>query len=519
MPNASRVTINDEDKSIQVADILLGISGISGVFRRGPINDPNQVFNSQEEVMRVYGAPLNSQDAMTQVLRVLARGGKVRINGIRHYADPTDPSTLAAIRSTPSGVVDDGAAGLLFTPTAKYKGDYNDLKIVIKVPSNGLTAQGFFDMDIYLENDKARTFENWVNLKIENVNVSDARYLDAPINESRLVNFAYNDLSAKTVAQVPAKKTITFTTGTFGAAVVPADYIGSAAGATGFYAFDAYEDIDQIAVPVIYDGAVNLGGAVYADNRKDLMFFAHLNQDLKSDSAIIAQRALITLDSRYYAVFHGGVKFFNVLTNREEEISEMGDILGVAAYVDKNFGPWMSLANKNRGFIPGATGVVTNFGAAGNYAKRDALAQRQINAMVAKSGVVYLSGNYTGRFTESKASYLNVARMLIWLRKTLQPILEKYLEEPTDIRTFVSIYNEVQPTFESLKNEKRAIYDYEWNGDQDIDNIDNVVVNNLVDLDRGKYKVKLRIEPITGLAGIDVAIILEKTGAISIDAE
>jgi hypothetical protein len=517
MSETSRVVMTDEDNSSQIMDALLGISGISGVFLRGPIGKPSRVFSTPAEFQKIYGGDtINSDDAL-QCIRHLERGGKIRVNGVRHYTDPNTPSTLTAIKAAEVTALNTGGTTPVFGLIPKNPGaNYNRLVREIKPASNGLTANGYFDLDVYINNEKDLTLESYKNLRVVgNPTINQSTYLKDVVANSDLVDVLYKDLSATTGQVKPIVGSVTFTGGTDGGAIVPADYIGTQTGGTGFYAWDNYDDMMQIAVPNISDPAVNNAGAVYADARQDIMFFAHLDHTLTSVDAIIAQRAAVTIDTKYVAFFTGGVVIKDPLTGGNRVISEIADILGIASYVDEKFGPWFSMANFVRGFIPKAVDVPNNFGSKGNYSKLNSLAQRQINCTVASSGKIYLSGNFSGQVEESKASYMNVVRLLIFIKKTIGPTLVKYLEEPGDLATFKALHFEVQPFFENLKNSQRALHEYKWDGDQGVDNIKNVVVNTLTDLDKGKYKVKLYLEPIIGLGEIAITISLNRTGEIT----
>src|SRR5690606_30904549 len=131
------------------------------------------------------------------------------------------------------------------------------------------------------------------------------------------------------------------------------------------------------------------------------------------------------------------------------EISEIGDVLGILCRSSAEYGPWYSFAGNQRGQVVDAIGVVNNF-ATGGSANLDELAQKQVNAVVQVGGDIFLKGNFSAQKATSRKSFMNVVKLLIYIRKAIRPTLERYLEQPNDFRTFRELYSEVNPFFESL---------------------------------------------------------------------
>lgn len=517
MPNADKFGFEDEDNSYQVQETELGISGVSGIAKRGPIGDTGTLVVSESDFLKIYGPETPGNDFAKLCLRHLRKGGQLRVNRIVHYTDVTDPTTATATKPAVKTIKSNATPQEdLLQVASKYPGaDYNKLKIQTTNPSNGATNA--FDLLVWIDGEKDRTLETYKGLIINDLTLNDpdndVKLLAKVNNSSKLV--IVSKAPGYPVAPVSIKPFMqeqTFSGATDGGTVMPTDYIGDATAGTGFFAFDGYDDMMQIAVPVIYDTDVNNAGAQYAEDRQDLMFFAHINPELDFND-MIAARALVTAATKYTAFFSGNVK---LSSNPDVFISEIGDILTIANRVDSKFGPWWSMANFNRGIINDALGVQVNFGGKGNYLKLNALANRQINMVINKNGKTYLNGNFTGQVEESKASYLNIVRLLIYIKKSLGPTIEKYLEEPIDIPTFIKLANEVEPFLERIRT-GRGLYAYKWDGDQNVGNINDVKINNLADIDLGIYRVKLALEPINGIGEIIVGISLNKTGTISMD--
>lgn len=608
---APRIQFNIQNLSFSVANILKGISGVSGITLRGPHIRPDLLVTNWTQFIALYGGYLSSSDFPLLCKRALDRGCQLRVSRVGHYTDVTDKTTLDAVIAVRSKAytitfvgafvtsntinltingsaiaqvtyasssdatlqaiadaiklittyvqdafvvvnggtqfgVDDrvivvipksttlsitsivvaagasqttGAAAVItnipakttgtgiFEVVPKWKGaDYNNLQIAISAASNGDAA--YFNMTVSHANESALT-ETYQNLTIPgSQSIANQTWLNDVMAASQLVTFSYIDLTA-IAAPRPYNSTLYFNTGSDGSAVIATDYVGDAAGGTGFYAFDNVDDMLQIAAPELSDNTVHVGGGAYAGNRKDLMYYAHLSNALVTQATLVTARQTTAINSYYTAFFAGGIKITDPVTGLEKNISELGDVLGIMAFNDEQ-GEWFSPAGVNRGAIPNALGVVNNFGTNAKYSDLNILANRQVNMVVHKDGIIYLNGNYSAVLSNSKLSFLSTVRFLIWLQKALSPTLKRYLQEPADIPTFKAMFREVQPFLNQLITD-RALYDYRWMGDQDVSKITDVVINNATDLDNGKYKVKLYLKIIPSMQEISVDLVVTAT--------
>lgn len=520
MPNAPRVRMIDEDVSQQATGSLLGISGFVGTFERGPVGVVSDIITSPYELRSVFGGYVNGDDSLLLAERILNRGGNLRILNLRHYSDASNPSTLTAVKAGEEAinVSTDGGNQAIANLEPKYAGaGYNKLVVDVKAPSNGQTAAGYFDLEIYIQGQETYTREVYQNLRVDGKPTAlEANWLLEVTKRSKLVDVTYLDTSSITEAiLVPVKETLTFTGGSDGDPVTPTDYIGNSAAGTGFYAFDGVLDIYDLAAPTVSDTSVHIAGASYAEARQDIEYLGHLDYS-GGTAGIISEREDVTVNSKYYSLFSGGVEIIDPLTGLRRVIPEVADVMGIGAYVDTTFDPWIAQFNTTRGFIPNATGVGLNLG----FDNLNLLANRQVNMVVANRGLVYLNGNYTGQFENSKASYRNIVRLLIYIKKSLRPILERYLGEPNDFVTWKQLYNEVSPFLQSLED-GRAVYPngWQWQGDQYATDLSQLVINNAADVDAGKYKVKLLLNPIGAMNEIELTIGINGSDVEFVDPE
>lgn len=520
MPDASRVNITDEDFSAQSNGTTLGISGFAGTFQRGPIGVVSPVITSTNELRKIYGGYVNGNNDYLLASRILDRGTKLRIVNVRHYTDPADPSTLTAVKATKQSLkVVQGASDVNIADLVpKHAGaNYNNLKVVLGAPSNGLAAQGYFNLTIYIQGDEFYTTETYNNLQIVGKpTATNATWLNEVRQRSQYVNVVYLDTTAITnPVLTPKPETLSFTGGTDGGAVMPTDFAGSKAGKTGFYAFDGISDMFDFAAPNITESSVHIAGASYAQSRGEIEYLAHIDYT-GGAAAMIAARAAITVDSKYYSVFSGGVRIIHPITNEEIVISEVADVMGIGTYVATERKPWIAMDNYVKGFIPNAIGVGASF----SPEDLNLLANRQINMIVNEENdrgakVVFLKGNFSGQSSFSKYSWRNIVRLVIYVKKSLRPTLTKYLSEPNEFTTWKLIYNEVKPFLKSLEDGK-AVYPggWVWNGDQYATQISDLKINVPADVDAGKYKARLKLNAVPGINEIDLAIAMSNSTGI-----
>lgn len=511
MPNTARVSFSISNQAFTIAALLKGISFVEGKTIRGPVSNPKDIITNWPQFVRIFGGLTPGTDFPLLCKRALEYGAQLRVNRVLHYTDPADASTLSAVKATISAFTD--GTDTLFTLTMKNAGlDYNNFRIEVYAASNGQT--NYFNLKIYNPSDSGFTPEIYENLTIPGIpTVVQSHYLDEVIRRSEIVNVTYSDLSSLTAPLRPVDVVKTPSGGTDGGSVVVADYVGDSAGKTGLNAFDAYDDAMQMGAPEISTDTLHIAGAAYALNRADLMYFGHIDNSNNTATLINTERDSWNIDNIYSAFFGGGLKVLDPSYNVERNISELGDVFGLAAYSDNVAHEWYSFAGINRGVIRNAIGVVNNFGTPALQADLNLIANHQVNMVVANGGMIYLSGNFTATYSLSPTSFINAVRLLIFMKKSMGPLLKRYLEQPADIPTFKAIFRGVEPFLDMLVAQ-RALFSYVWDGDQFISKIEDVVVNNLTDLQNGKYKVKLYIKIIPSLQEIAVEIVIT---ALSVD--
>lgn len=218
-------------------------------------------------------------------------------------------------------------------------------------------------------------------------------------------------------------------------------------------------------------------------------------------------------NSKYVAYFAGGIKYYNefgLLSNSDV----MGTIFGLGDISASNYGPWRSFAGMNRGVIYDGQGPVSpNYGSDSRYNELDELAQMYANMIVIKdtpsSGKQTMLWHcFSSQVKQDSERFLSIVRLNLYLKKTLRPILNKYLEEPNIWGTWKNIYLEVKPILDNLVDEN-AMSEYTWMGDQDAGSYSELSVNNEADVRQGKYKVILKYKDIVPMQEITINIVID----------
>ena len=422
------------------------------------------------------------------------------------------------------GTIVNAAGDSLFGFTPKNPGADGD-NVVVLVRAGSNSRADSFDVVIQHLLEPSLT-EEYPNIRISGKPTApQSDYLLRIATDSRLVTPVYYDLSAIAGAYVVplADQALGFEGGVDGSALVAGDYIGDSAGKTGLTAFDGIDDVSALAIldDVSALAGIHEAGAAYANNRKDLCYFFHLGAEGDTEQDIATERLALNIDTSYARGFCGGIIHVNTLTSQEEWISELGDVLGISAYSEEHFGPWLSFAGKNRGEIFNAIGSGNNWGARGNTINLDILGNAQMNPVIDRDRKAYLLSNYTMAVEYSQLSFGEIRDLVIYLKKSLAPTAERYLEEPCDPISWRKLYLEVRPFLDNLEAQRAFQKNgYRWEGDQFARSVnqEDLRVNDAANIALGKYKVRLFIQAVVGMKEIAIDIVITPSSVSFEDA-
>jgi hypothetical protein len=175
--------------------------------------------------------------------------------------------------------------------------------------------------------------------------------------------------------------------------------------------------------------------------------------------------------------------------------------------------PWFAPAGVRRGGITNASSVGYVDGQTGefnavalNTGQRDTLQLNNVNPITYLTGVGLVAyGQKTRQLVASSLDRINVARLVVYLRRQLDRLAKPYVFEPNDTIT----RNEIKQAAESLMLElvgQRAIYDYLV--------VCDTSNNTPARIDRNELHLDIAIEPVKAVEFIYIPLRLENTGAI-----
>jgi len=188
-------------------------------------------------------------------------------------------------------------------------------------------------------------------------------------------------------------------------------------------------------------------------------------------------------------------------------------ILRTIALSDQVSYPWFAPAGVRRGGITNATavGYITAEGefssVALNGGQRDTLYEQKINPITFLTGTGLVNyGQKTRARAASSLDRINVARLVIYMRRQLNALAKPYIFEPNDKIT----RDEIKGAVESLLLElvgQRALYDYIVVCDES---------NNTPSrIDRNELWIDIAIEPVKAVEFIYIPLRLKNTGEIA----
>lgn len=377
---------------------------------------------------------------------------------------------------------------------AKVKFNFTDDTQFVTTPNSGLHfIQGVSEKGTPFKPDKI--YNNWAAWKEDYGDLLENN--DTPLMVKYLLDggssIRFSRVVGYTDAEVPVETEPTL-----------ADYVGDSSEKTGFHAFDDFDDSMQLTTFGEYDPDLNTAGANYAKLREDLVYYAWLGTGKKEDLILLRSET----PSNPYITFIGGEGVVrDLITGEEFPINPIADILNNITKSDSQYGAWYSYAGPKRGIISRFIKLTDNYGTKARIADLDELADNQINMVISRNGRTMLWGNFSGQVAATQMSQISVVRLIIFLRKTLIPITEEFIDEPNINATWQRLYYVAKPFMDNLVD-KNALINYRWEGDQFISDPSQWKINQPIAVQEGKYLVKLFITAISAIREIEINLTL-----------
>lgn len=571
MSNAPKVSFSIENNNVMESTPSLGVSFVFARTTKGPKNDPSEIITTPNHFERIFGEEIIPGSTVSQIEKALRGGSKLRICRVlgpgssqgtvpgtvtftiggksvaigfktRGYGDPVDGRDTFKVKlvtqnyATYLQVISD-VNGAVLENLYLYK--YKEQNNAPLVDATGITKFNALSqyLELYISSDNSG----------QNVNTPSKlkTWLDQATTPITITPTASADKASekdgKARAAVQDKEVIwNATTGSAGSEPTLNEWKE---------AIDTLRDYTDV-YNVTFSGInhhlsptdviqLHKEMVILMDELEEYRYFVELpwwpadNNNYKAptdptnDTQMIAlsQQWIGTMgNSKWVGLFGGGLKFYD----SEGELQNadcIGAVLGLADTVATTRGYWQSFAGLQKGVVYDAIGpVVPNYGSPSRYDQLNALANNYINIFCLKDTPsagkqVVLWNNFSTQFKQDSFRFLSISGLVLYLKKTLRPILNKYIEEPNIWFTWKTIFGEVKPVLDAVVD-ANGMSEYQWNGDQNAQSYSELTVNNEADVRQGIYKVKLTIKDIVPMQDIQIAISIDKASkTVSITEE
>lgn len=506
LTGAAKVQVDVVNLSSIIKAELKGIVCVTGPTEIGIVGKPEFV-GSYIEYTRKFGGLLTDTLFPELCKRALDAGASLIVSRLGHYTDPTDKTTLVGTKATDTltVVADDvvftakevgaGYNGITVTIAAAASGNAGKVDISILSPTNPSEPEVIADFSA------APTADEIANFNLRNSFVDLISYTTAiPVGVATLAN-GVEDRSL----------------------IVTADYIGDAAQLNGIHAFDNTVEATRIACPGVTDPALDIALVAYVETRKDMRAILSTPIGLNADGILDYREGTgayshTAINSWYASMYTGGLNVTSPINGLPKNIHEVGDVLGLKATKDTRQGEWFSTGGPKRGQIKNALGVVYNLGSPYLQANFDRVDNRGVNAVIEHPtyGVV-VWGNGTLTKEDTLLKHENIAELVVYMRRAIKPIYESELFEPNDPVTWRSLYRKIKSLVLQPLADNRALIGgegvgYLYQGDQDVDNVTQATLNKSVDIDAGRYRVRIFFKAVPAMKYVGVELILTNSG-------
>lgn len=575
MPNSPSVNFSFENNNLVQTTPATGVSFVYAATSKGPVNDPSTIINSPAHFKRIFGEEVIKDNPISNIERALRGGSKLRICRVAGSG-----STKGFINGAKLEFKESGESGAtLATVTFNLKYPYDSLGTNPKlefITSNYRTYLSLSNSEGTLEKFYLYSYRTPVqHVTGKSTKETAASGLpgtgDQPAQSMTKFSWDLDGLTKfNDISQYLTCKVVDATGGHIPDTVKLNDYLSTLSSfvltatnstsiTNGAYKVpSAAADYNQEVIDTLMDypevyqvtfsGINNLLSTsdvtavhkLWADTYVPLQEYTlYIEVPYSPIKLGLAAGSSITVDkltqwvknsinsignSKYIAYFGGGNKIYDS-QGMIRDVDCIGSVLGLGDTCASQYGPWRSFAGVNRGIMWDVVGpVVPNYGTPSRYDQLNELANNYINMVVVKDTPTYgkqtlLWHLFTSQFRQDSERFLSIVRLNLYLKKTLRPILEKYIEEPNHWVQWKNIYLEVKPILDNLI-QAEAMSSYTWMGDQNASSYTDLTVNSEADVRQGKYKAILKYKDIVPMQDISIVISIDKVDqSLSITVE
>ncbi len=497
------------DLSVLISSGLKGVTAVAGPTERGEVGKP-KIVGSWTEYVANFGGLLTTDDFPFYCKRALDNRGRLLVCRLGHYTNIDDKTTLDGAKSEGGVIINTDTAGatVRIEAEAKSVGIWGDKVSLIGTPAfSGLA--GAVDLTIALDGapDLTEIIKDIVPVTGDDLLAYSAK--------SNLINFTVVAADTTAATTDPAY----LGGGDNGADLTDADYLGSEIGGTGIHVFDNNNEANKIAIPGKAVPAIDYALVEYARKRGDMRAILRTPVGITGYVGIDYREVKSPftcsqkIDSWYGTMIYGTITVADpFIVGGKKDISPIGDILGIYTNRDSKFREWYAGAGYKRGRLYNVLDIPYNLDASVRATEANLVDSRGLNMVINHTsfGPIYW-GNGTLQIRNTLLKHENVAELIIYLIRNLPQFIETELFEPNDPATWAAIYRNVQPFLQAVKD-GRGYYDYLWQGDQDVDDISECIVNKPADIDEGKYVARLFVKPTPAMKYVGVGIVVTKSG-------
>ena len=221
---------------------------------------------------------------------------------------------------------------------------------------------------------------------------------------------------------------------------------------------------DTFYIPDILRGIVIRG----KDTKVERLYGTELSNNVYADNTTVKhswstsiyspiKHLVESLTTSYASIYAQFFKILDGFTNEKHWVPASGYMAALMCASDQLQGPWYAGAGLNRGIVQGVLDCALN----PNQKQRGDLYKICVNSVpkLANIGIT----NWGIRTLSKKASAFDqntCRRTFLFMEKAIKKLLRYYLFEPNNSYTQLSIYNEIEPYMESIKNQG-GVYSYQ----------------------------------------------------------
>lgn len=480
---------------------IIGLTAVQGITERGFMQTP-QVVRTWSEYQRYYGG-LTTYSQFPLLCKIcLDNGCPLLVSRIGHYTDIEDTSTLIGQASAASYTY--GGWGIDMEATSIGSWGAN-LNVDILDAASGNTAN--VDIRVSLLNDDRYTYivpdvpSNTTLADIEDFNT-----------KSRFVKIT------STYGQLVATGGLAFTGGLEDYSnIAYGDYAGNAVTKTGWHAFD--EAVKYIRLAILEHTPTQIvkqqeGLIAYAETVQRMSYFpAPLGLTGYEVTDFRKRQGTYTgspiPNSWVSRLIYGDFNMKHPETGANILVPALPFWLGAAAKKDRDTKKiWLSEAGQKRGRIKGVLSINYNLAVAARREEADAVDSSGISMAINHDTFGFVCwGNGTLALGNTLLRHANVAELILEAIRITNARNEEELFDPNDIPTWRTIFRKVNAAFTDIKN-AQGVYDFIYEGDQNIDTIDEATVNTVENIMDGEYIYYLYLRPTVAMKYVKVRMVV-----------